>query len=172
MAALPQSSPHLFLDELEVDGTGTIIVMIGRVWDVNAITDRYLSTYFVVSDSKHDTFMLKFDGSTTIRKVSSNSVGFLRYPFQLVDFDRIEVTNHKYLIDVIGYVTNVRRTTYTKSGSKTLSFYLENQRVQSLRATLWDGLCDVLVERKTAHVDMCAIVLTLMSTKNYNSLDP
>ncbi|GJU23410.1 DNA helicase PIF1, ATP-dependent [Tanacetum coccineum] len=52
MAALPQSSPHLFLDELEVDGTGTIIVMIGRVWDVNAITGRYLSTYFVVSDSK------------------------------------------------------------------------------------------------------------------------
>ncbi|GKC56119.1 hypothetical protein Tco_1083717, partial [Tanacetum coccineum] len=38
MAALPQSSPHLFLDELEVDGTGTIIMMIGRVWDVNAIT--------------------------------------------------------------------------------------------------------------------------------------
>ncbi|GKF81709.1 hypothetical protein Tco_0240311, partial [Tanacetum coccineum] len=47
-----QSKPLLFLDQLEVDVTGTIVVMIGRVWDVNAVTGRYLSTDFVVSDSK------------------------------------------------------------------------------------------------------------------------
>ncbi|GJU57399.1 54S ribosomal protein L19, mitochondrial [Tanacetum coccineum] len=167
--------PSLFLDELKVDGTGSIIVMIGRVWDVNATTSRYLSKDFVVSDSKgnmihctakatiahnflrlkeggiffinnfvvrpnkdefwvfrHDMFMLEFDGSTTIGKISANSVGFVRYTFQLVDFDDIELTNNKYMIDVSGYVTNVGIITYTKSGSKTLDFYLANQSTSSM----------------------------------------
>nr|GEW66419.1 hypothetical protein [Tanacetum cinerariifolium] len=111
-----QPKPHLFLDQLDVNVTGTIVVMIGRVWDVNAITRRYLSTDFVVSDSKHDMFMLEFDAETTTRKVSAD-------PF-----------------DVTGYVTNVGRTSYKKSSSKTLDFYLANQRGQSLRLTLWGGL--------------------------------
>ncbi|GKA62691.1 mediator of RNA polymerase II transcription subunit 34 isoform X2, partial [Tanacetum coccineum] len=119
MAAPLQSNPPLFLDELKVDSTGSIIVMVGRVWDVNTTTGRYLSTNSVVSNSKgnmihctakatiahnflrlneggnfliknfvvlpnkdefwvfrHDMFMLEFDGLTTIRKVSANSVGF------------------------------------------------------------------------------------------------
>ncbi|KAL6525939.1 hypothetical protein OROHE_015463 [Orobanche hederae] len=42
----------LYLDELKVDVTGTIVVMICRIWDVNAVSGRYLSTDFVVSDSK------------------------------------------------------------------------------------------------------------------------
>ncbi|GJW41115.1 replication protein A 70 kDa DNA-binding subunit C-like protein [Tanacetum coccineum] len=216
MAAPLQSNPPLFLDELKVDGTGSIIVMVGRVWDVNATTGRYLSMNFVVSDSKrnmiknlailtakatilhnflrlkeggifliknfailpntdefrvfrHDMFMLEFDGSTTIRKVSTNSVGFVRYTFQLVDFADIELTNNKYMIDVSGYVTNVGRTTYTKSDSKTLDFYLANQRRQSLRVTLWGGVGDSLIEKKTAHVGMCAIMLTSMTVKTYNN---
>ncbi|GJS48644.1 putative ribonuclease H-like domain-containing protein [Tanacetum coccineum] len=124
-----------------VDVTGMIVVMIGRVWDVNVVTGRYLSTDFVVSDSrgnmihctakasiphnflrlkegdiysiknfvvlpnkdefrilKHDTIMLEFDGETTVQKVSVNGLGFLRYPFQLIDFDRIDPANNKYLI--------------------------------------------------------------------------
>nr|GEW42472.1 replication protein A 70 kDa DNA-binding subunit C-like [Tanacetum cinerariifolium] len=108
--------------------------------------------------------MLEFDGETTIRKVSVNGLGFLRYRFQLIDFDRNEPANNKYLIDVTGYVTNVGRTTYTKSGSKTFDFYLANQRV-----TLWGGIGDVLIERKTKHAGMCAVVLTSMSAKNYNN---
>ncbi|GJT38660.1 DNA helicase PIF1, ATP-dependent [Tanacetum coccineum] len=52
MAAPSHSNRPLFLDELEVDGTDSIIVMVGRVWDVNATTGRYLSTDFVFSDSK------------------------------------------------------------------------------------------------------------------------
>nr|GEZ54523.1 hypothetical protein [Tanacetum cinerariifolium] len=47
-----QPKAYLFMDQLEVDVTCTIVVMIGSVWDVNAITGRYLSTDFVVSDSK------------------------------------------------------------------------------------------------------------------------
>ncbi|GJZ89762.1 DNA helicase PIF1, ATP-dependent [Tanacetum coccineum] len=139
MAAPSHSNRPLFLDELEVDGTDSIIVMVGRVWDVNATTGRYLSTDFVFSDSK------------------------------LVDFDDIELTNNKYMIDVSGYVTNVGRTTYTKSGSKTLDFYLANQRGQSLRVTLWGGIGDSLIEKKTAFVGMCAIVLTSMTAKTYNN---
>ncbi|GKA09992.1 DNA helicase PIF1, ATP-dependent [Tanacetum coccineum] len=198
----PSQKAPWFLDQLEVDVTGTIVVMIGRIWDVNAITGRYMSTDFVVSDSKgnmihcsaksnvahnflriggiyavknfvvvpnkdeyrifkHDMFMLEFDRETTVRKVSVD--------FRLVDLNQIEVTNSKYLIDVAGYVTNVGRTTYTKSGSKTLDFFLANQRGYSLRVTLWGGLGDVLVEWKTNHVSMCAVVLTRMSVKDYNN---
>ncbi|GJW30980.1 hypothetical protein Tco_0047855 [Tanacetum coccineum] len=102
--------------------------MTGRVWDVNAVTGRYLSTDFVVSDSK------------------------------------VEPAHNKYLIDIARYVTNVGRTSYTKSGSKTLEFYLANQRV-----TLWGELCDVLVEKKIKHVGVCAIVLIGMSGKEYNN---
>ena len=46
------SKSEMYLDELEVGVTGTIIVMVCRVWDVNAATGRYLSTDFVISDAK------------------------------------------------------------------------------------------------------------------------
>ena len=42
----------MFLDELKLDETGTIFVMLCRVWDINAPSGRYLSTDFLVSDSK------------------------------------------------------------------------------------------------------------------------
>nr|GEW37113.1 hypothetical protein [Tanacetum cinerariifolium] len=200
MAALSHSNHPLFLDELEVDATGSIIAMVGRVWDVNATTGLYLSMDFVVSDQsakatiahnflrlkgggifliknfvvrpnkdefrvfRHDMFMLEFDGSTTIRKVFANGVDFVRYTFQLVDFDDIELTNNKYMTDVSGYVTNVGRTSHTKSGSKTLDFYLATQRV-----TLWGGVGDSFIEKKTAHVEMCTIMLTSMTAKTYNN---
>ncbi|GJU89419.1 replication protein A 70 kDa DNA-binding subunit C-like protein [Tanacetum coccineum] len=51
-AEISGTKPDLFLDQLRVDVTGTIIVMIGRVWDVSAVSGRYLSTDFVVSDAK------------------------------------------------------------------------------------------------------------------------
>ncbi|GJZ33286.1 ATP-dependent DNA helicase PIF1-like protein [Tanacetum coccineum] len=136
-----QLKPLLFLDQLDVDVTGTIVVMIGRVWDVNAVTGRYLSTNFVVSDSKavsipsknfvvlpnkdefrifrHDRFMIEFDGETSTRKVSADPHGF--------------------------------------------------RRGQSLRVTLWGELGDVLVEKKTKHAGVCAMVLTGMSGKEYNN---
>nr|GEZ77560.1 hypothetical protein [Tanacetum cinerariifolium] len=75
---------------------------------------------------KNVTIMLEFDGSTTIRKVFVKAEGFVRYSFELVDFDIIEPTNKKYLIDVAGYVTNVGKTTHLKSGSRNLDFHLTN----------------------------------------------
>ncbi|GJX30592.1 reverse transcriptase domain-containing protein [Tanacetum coccineum] len=192
----PQSNPHLFLDELKVDETGSVIVMIGRVWDVTATTGRYLSKDFVVSDSKgnmihctakatiahnvipnkdefrlfkDDMLMLEFDGATIVRKASVSGDGFLRYAFRLVEFDDIELTNNKYFIDVAGYVTNVGRSSYTKGGSKTLEFYLANPKGQSLRVTLWGSVGDSLIEKKTAHPGVCPVVLTSMFAKLYNN---
>ncbi|KAL6587669.1 hypothetical protein OROMI_000647 [Orobanche minor] len=178
--ALPDEAPGPTADSISpgpasevrddtVDVTGTIEVMICRMWDVNTITGRYLSTDFVVSDAKgnvihcivrgniahnflrlkeggiysiknfvvlpnkeeyriikNDAFLLEFDGGTTIRKSLVKPEGFLRHPFQLVDFDTIEPTNNKYLIDVSGYVTNVGRIVHQKTGSRTVDFYLTN----------------------------------------------
>ncbi|GJY98273.1 replication protein A 70 kDa DNA-binding subunit C-like protein [Tanacetum coccineum] len=172
MVESSQTKPHLFLDELEVDVTGTIVVMIGRGNMIHCTAKAsiahnflrlkeggiYSIKNFVVLPNKdeyrifkHDKIMLEFDGETTVQKVSVNGLGFLRYPFQLIDFDRIEPANNKYLIDVTGYVTDVGRTNYTKTGSNNLDFYLANQRGQSLRVTLWGGLGDALIERKTKH---------------------
>nr|GEU52391.1 uncharacterized protein [Tanacetum cinerariifolium] len=140
-----QSKPLLFLDQLEVDVTGTIVVMIGRVWDVNAVTGCYLSTDFVVSDSK----------GNMIHCTAKSSVAY--------NFLRLKEG------DIVGYVTNVGQTSYTKTGSKTLEFYLANQRGQLLWVTLWGELRDVLVENKIKHTGFGAMVLTGMSGKEYNN---
>nr|GEU93936.1 hypothetical protein [Tanacetum cinerariifolium]GEW70955.1 hypothetical protein [Tanacetum cinerariifolium] len=117
-----ESNSELFLDQLGLDLTRTIIVMPDRMWDVSVVTGRYLSKNFVVSDAKeggiysvknfavkpnkdeyqilkNDVYMLEFDRSTTIRKASVKAGGFVRYPFQLQDFDGIELSDNKYLID-------------------------------------------------------------------------
>lgn len=42
----------LFLEQLDAGVSGAIVVMICRMWDVNAVSGRYLSTDFVVSDAR------------------------------------------------------------------------------------------------------------------------
>ncbi|GKB29480.1 ATP-dependent DNA helicase PIF1-like protein [Tanacetum coccineum] len=123
----------MFTENLELGVTRTIVLMLCRMWDVYAATGRYLSTEFVVCDSKPD--------------------GFIRFPFQLVDFDNLEITNNKYLIDAAGYVTNVGRTVQQKTGSKTLDFNLANSRCQSVWVTLWGSLRELLIKKRTNHVD-------------------
>ncbi|GJX35554.1 zinc finger, CCHC-type containing protein [Tanacetum coccineum] len=49
-----QSKTHLFLNELTNGVTRTIIVMVCPIWDVHAVTGRYLSTDFV-GDAIHCT---------------------------------------------------------------------------------------------------------------------
>ncbi|KAL6534152.1 hypothetical protein OROHE_013077 [Orobanche hederae] len=49
---VPLTKRDLYLDELGIGVTGTIVVMVCRVWDVIAVTGRYLSTDFIVYDSK------------------------------------------------------------------------------------------------------------------------
>ncbi|GKC55193.1 ATP-dependent DNA helicase PIF1-like protein [Tanacetum coccineum] len=69
--------------------------------------------------------------------------------------------------NVVGYVTNIGRTTTTRSGSKTLDFHLANNRGQSVRVTLWGGLGEMLIEKRNRHVGLYPIVLTAMSVKLY-----
>ncbi|GJV48581.1 replication protein A 70 kDa DNA-binding subunit C-like protein [Tanacetum coccineum] len=139
-AGILRIKPDLFLDQLRVDVTGTIIVMIFHVWDVSAVSGRYLMTNFAMKPNKEkyrvikdDSFMLEFDGSTTFKRVSVKADGFVRYPFNMVDFDAIEPADNKYLIDVAGYVSNVGRTNHLKSGSKNLDFHLANHSKSELR---------------------------------------
>ncbi|GJS98457.1 DNA helicase PIF1, ATP-dependent [Tanacetum coccineum] len=42
-------------------------------------------------------------------------------------------------------------------------------RGRSLKVTLWGGVGDSLIEKKTTHVRMCAIVLTSMTAMTYNN---
>ncbi|GKC73472.1 ATP-dependent DNA helicase PIF1-like protein [Tanacetum coccineum] len=150
------AEPQLFSKKLELGVTGTIVLMFCRMWDVYAATGRYLSTDFVVCDSKgstmhatargtivhnflklkeggiysvknfvvqpnkdefrvikNATFMLELDGATSIQKVFVKPDGFIRFPFQFVDFDHLETINNKYLIDAAGRL-------YLSSTSSTL----------------------------------------------------
>ncbi|GJZ86190.1 ATP-dependent DNA helicase PIF1-like protein [Tanacetum coccineum] len=202
----------LKLDQLELGVTGTIVVMICRMWDVNSAIGRYLSMDFIISDEKGNLmhciacgniahnflrlkkgaiysvknftmqpnkddfcvlrfahFIVEMDRDTVVRKSYVRPDGFACYPFQLVEFDSLEPTNNKYLIDAIGYVTNVGMTTTTRSGSKTLDFHLANNRGQSVRVTLWGGLGEMLIEKRTRRVGLYPIVLTAMSVKLYNN---
>nr|GEU84988.1 integrase, catalytic region, zinc finger, CCHC-type, peptidase aspartic, catalytic [Tanacetum cinerariifolium] len=52
---------------------------------------------------KNDAYMLEFDGSTTIRKASVKADGFVRYPFQLQDFDGIESLDNNTQVSAGNY---------------------------------------------------------------------
>ncbi|KAL6513881.1 hypothetical protein OROHE_019337 [Orobanche hederae] len=187
--------------------------MICRKWDVNAVTGRYLSTDFLISDGKGNTmhctaksktshifvdrlkegiiytindfavlpntedyrikkesaYIIEFHGGTTVRRSPVKADGFVRHPFDLIDFDDLHVSNNKYLIDVVGYVTNVGRSTQQRTGSKTLDFYLTNQRGQSVRVTIWGSLGDVLIEKKIKRAGLHAVILTSVNAKLYNN---
>ena len=38
-----------------------------------------------------------------------------------------------------------------------------------MRVTLWGGLGDILIEKKTKHVDLCPVIITSLNAKLYNS---
>nr|GEU31594.1 hypothetical protein [Tanacetum cinerariifolium] len=139
--------PSIHLAVIHLNGMPTIIQGIGNMIHCYAkatVSHNFLrlkegGIYFVKNFAvkpnkdkyrimKNDVYMLEFDGSKTIRKASIKADGFVRCLFQLQDFDGIELSNNKYLIDVVGYVTNIESTNHLKSGSKNLDFYLANHR--------------------------------------------
>ncbi|GKD31026.1 ATP-dependent DNA helicase PIF7-like protein [Tanacetum coccineum] len=134
-----QAKTQLFLDELTKGVSETVVVMVCRSWDRPhknwaCYRGAISSTGFCCLRDAKDEYrifrdhavILEFDGATSARKTSVTEGGFVRYPFELQDLGNIELTNNKYLIDVAGYVTNVGRTTYQRTGSRTLDFYLAN----------------------------------------------
>nr|GEV40443.1 hypothetical protein [Tanacetum cinerariifolium] len=147
-----QSKPLLFLDQLEVDVTGTIVVMIGRVWDVNAVIGRYLSTDFVVSDSKGNMIHCTAKSSVAhnFLRLKEGGIYSVKNFVVLPNKDEVWIFRHDmFMIEFDGETTA--------------------RKGQSLRVTLWGELGDVLVEKKTKHAGVCAMVLTGMSGKEYNN---
>ncbi|GKC53808.1 reverse transcriptase domain-containing protein, partial [Tanacetum coccineum] len=144
----------------------------GAIYSVKNFTVQPNKDDFRVLRFAH--FILEMDGDTFVCRSAVKSNGFACYPFQLVEFDSLEPTNNKYLIgkdlnSAVGYITNIGRTTTTRSGSKTLDFHLANNRGQSVRVTLWGGLGEMLIEKRTRHVGLYLVVLTALSVKLYNS---
>ncbi|GJW14020.1 hypothetical protein Tco_0018153 [Tanacetum coccineum] len=148
-----------------------------RLQDGWPMRRRHVYAYHIL---KNDTIMVEFDGSTMIRKTFVKAEGFVRYPFELVDFYSIEATNNK--------------TTHLKSGSRNLDFHLANHRLvivyavnpfildsvlksfnvfenknQSIQVTLWGALGDLLIEKKTKHAGMCLVIVISTSAKFYNN---
>ncbi|GJX60108.1 DNA helicase PIF1, ATP-dependent [Tanacetum coccineum] len=135
----------------------TVVVMIGRIGgDVNVVTSSYLRTDFVVSDAKGNAIHCTARSNVTHNFLLLKE-GVVALSLQLVDFDGIEPTDNKNLIDVVGYITNVGRTNHQKT-----------KQAPSIRATLWGALGDVLVEKKSKQAGMCPIVLTSANAKYYN----
>ncbi|KAL6501420.1 hypothetical protein OROGR_026553 [Orobanche gracilis] len=88
----------------------------------------YINDFTVLSNKedyrimKDSAYMIEFDGATSMRRSSVKPDGFVRHPFDLIDFDNLQPTNNKFLIDVVGYVTNVGRSIQQRTGSRTLDF--------------------------------------------------
>ncbi|GKB03716.1 reverse transcriptase [Tanacetum coccineum] len=169
-----QNPTTLLLNELEPGVMRTIVVMIYRMWDVHAATGRYLNTNFIVSDTQGNVMHCTAKGSIahnflrlkegSIYLVKNFTVVPNKDEFRLVEIDELEPINNKYLIDVVGYVTNVGRITQTRTGSKTLDFYMANCRGQQIRVTLWGGLSDMLIEKRTCHVGLYPVVIIAITS--------
>ncbi|GKD32126.1 mediator of RNA polymerase II transcription subunit 34 isoform X2 [Tanacetum coccineum] len=114
-----QPKPLLFLDQLEADVTVTIVVMIGRVWDVNPVTGRYLSADFVVSDTKgnmihcsarstvaHNFLRLKEGGIYSVKNFvvlpNKDEFRIFRHDMFMIEFDG-ETTARKVSADPYGF---------------------------------------------------------------------
>nr|GEX94596.1 hypothetical protein [Tanacetum cinerariifolium] len=59
--------------------------------------------------------------------------------------------------------------TTSTAGIKILPFEYFCCSNQSIRVTLWGGLGDLLIEKKTKHIGMCPVVVTSTSVKFYNN---
>ncbi|GJW29734.1 ATP-dependent DNA helicase PIF1-like protein, partial [Tanacetum coccineum] len=140
-----------------------------RMWDVHAARID-----LIVSDAKGDLM------HCTARAVQHRSLFYAverrgdllheeLYCFQLVEIDALEPTNNRYLIDVTGYVTNVGRTTQTRTGSKTLDFYLANWPANK-SDVVGGGFGDMLIQKRTRHVGLYTVIITAMSVKLYNNM--
>ena len=80
------SISHNFVDKLK-DG------LIYSIKDFSVMENK--DEYRVLKDSA---FMIEFHGSTSVRKAAVKADGFVRHPFQLVPFDKLEPTGNKFLI--------------------------------------------------------------------------
>nr|GEY84941.1 hypothetical protein [Tanacetum cinerariifolium] len=155
-----ESKTQLFLDELEVRDTGSMIVMVCRIWDVNDVIRRYLSTYFVISDAKGNIMHATARSNVAHKFLKLKSAfvkydGFIEYPFELVKLRNLKLTNNKHMIG-----KGIQGLFSSGLSQGHLIFYPANSRGYAVRVTLWGGLGENLIEKRTCHVSLYLIVLT------------
>ncbi|KAL6517891.1 hypothetical protein OROMI_033592 [Orobanche minor] len=148
---------HCFIDKIQ---EGVVVCM-------RSFTVQKRDEYRIIKDNDH---FIELNGSTLVRKAGKQVGGFVRHPFQLMEFEKIQPTEKKYLIDVIGFIVTVGKSAHPRTGSKTLDFHLTNERIRgrTLRVTLWGKLGDQLLKMMSGHCGNYTIILTSMSAKYYN----
>ncbi|KAK9053094.1 hypothetical protein SSX86_029724 [Deinandra increscens subsp. villosa] len=120
--------------------------------------------YRILKDSQ---YMIELHGSTVFKKVSVDHGGFERYPFQIVQFEDLEVTNNKYFVDVIGYVTTADNVSTTSTGRRMLEFNLRNERGRHMAVTLWGKLSESFIAQKAKKAGVYTVILSSMTVKQY-----
>ncbi|KAL6547418.1 hypothetical protein OROMI_023139 [Orobanche minor] len=148
------NTSHCFIDKIQ---EGVIVCM-------RSFTVQKRDEYRIIKDNDH---FIELNGSALVRKDGKQVGGFVRHPFQLMEFEKIQPTE-KYLIDVIGFIVTVGKSAHPITGSKTLDFHLINERGRTLRVILWGKLGDQLLKMMSDHCGNYTIILTSMSAKYYN----
>ena len=67
----------------------------GSVVSMRSFVVHRRDEYRIIRDND---YAIEVNGSTVVRKVCNKVGGFLRHPFQLMDFESIQPTEGKYLI--------------------------------------------------------------------------
>ncbi|GJW20637.1 replication protein A 70 kDa DNA-binding subunit C-like protein [Tanacetum coccineum] len=166
-STVADTKADLFLDQLQVDVTRTVVVMIGRRWDVNAVTSCYLSTDFVVSDAKGNAIHCTARSNVTHNFLLLKEGGIYSIKNFVVHRNKEEYRirkNDAFMIEFDG-ATSIRKAFVKADGFVRYPFQLG----QSIKVTLWGALGDVLVEKKSKQAGMCPIVLTSANAKYYNN---
>ncbi|GJY86991.1 hypothetical protein Tco_0501017 [Tanacetum coccineum] len=157
--------------------TRKIVVMIGRKWDVSAVTGRYMSTDFVGnmvycttrSNVAHNFLRLKEGTIYSIKnfdvKPNKEEYRILKNDPIMVEFDG-STTIRKALVKAEGFMLLVNPFI---AKLFLQSFNIFENRNQSIRVTLWDVLGDALIEKKTKHPGICPVVVTSVSAMFYNN---
>ncbi|KAL6577449.1 hypothetical protein OROMI_011725 [Orobanche minor] len=118
---------HCFIDKIQ---EGVVVCM-------RSFTVQKRDEYRIIKDNDH---FIELNGSTLVRKAGKQVGGFVRHPFQLMEFEKIQPTKKKYLIDVIGFIVTVGKYAHPRTGSKTLDFHLINERSKPRNGTLQELL--------------------------------
>nr|GEV80195.1 hypothetical protein [Tanacetum cinerariifolium] len=185
-----ESNSEIVLDQLGLNLTGTIIMMLGRMWDVSAVTGRYLSIDFVVSDAKgnmihcsakatmsYNFLRLKEGGIYFVKifavKPNKDEYRILKNDVYMLEFNG-STTISKASVKADGfvrypfqlYVTNVGTTNHLKSSSRNLDFHLANHSPSGLH---FGVVNDALIDKKTKQTGVCPVILSAACPKKYNN---
>nr|XP_043619011.1 replication protein A 70 kDa DNA-binding subunit C-like [Erigeron canadensis] len=185
VAKQPKERNCIFLNQVNKESTGPIVVMIRRRWDVISVKNKYMSTDYIISDAKGNVLHCFVKAAIAYRFKSLLEEGCL---YMMNDFTVLSnppkysiMKDAEFMIEIDGSTLVTKQTadvdmfirhpfqlTLQKStGSQTVEFNLTNERGFQLRVTLWGGLGDNMVAKKRMNPGVYVILLTCMSSKEY-----